>query len=147
MSGVSLLLPLVAADEYGSVCRPVRTGLLALGRLAPRCHRVAAARGTAFAAAVRMVDRVHHNAAVMRLAPEPAITAGLADRNIHVVRIGHCTDGRRAPAVNQTLLAGIQADDHVILVAADDLRIGAGRARELTALADFQFDIVDDGAD
>src|ERR1700742_453286 len=101
MSGVSLLLPLVAADENESVGRLVRTGLLALGRLAPRCHRVTAARGAAFAAAVRMVDRVHRDAAVMRLAPEPAIAAGLADRNIHVVRIGHCTDGRRAPAVNQ----------------------------------------------
>src|SRR6201996_296393 len=143
----SLLLPLVAANENESVGRLVRARLFALGRLAPRRHRVTAARGAAFAAAVRMVDRVHRDAAVMRLAPEPAIAAGLADRNIHVVRIGHRTDGRRAAAVNQTLFARIQADDHVILVAADDLRIGAGGARELTAFADFQFDIVDDGAD
>jgi hypothetical protein len=32
-------------------------------------------------------------------------------------------------------------------VAADDLRIGAGRARDLAALADLHLDIVDDGAD
>src|SRR3979409_1930968 len=72
MSGVSLLLPLVAADENESVGRLVRTRLLALGRLAPRRDRVTAARGAAFAAAVRMVDRGHDDAAGMRAPPEPA---------------------------------------------------------------------------
>src|SRR6202012_4017509 len=89
MSGVSLLLPLVAADENESVGRFVRAGLLALGRLAPRRDRMTAARGAAFAAAVRMVDRVHGDTAVMRLAAEPAVTTGLADRDVHVVRVGH----------------------------------------------------------
>src|SRR3984885_8857637 len=115
----SLLLPLVAADENESVGRFVRTGLLALGRLAPRGHRVAAARGTAFAAAVRMVDRVHDDAAVMRAPAQPARTAGLADRDIHVVRVGHRTDGAAATAVHQALLAGIQTDDDVVMVATD----------------------------
>ena len=36
---------------------------------------------------------------------------------------------------------------HVALVAADDLRIGAGRARDLAALAELHLDIVHDGAD
>src|SRR4051794_41613227 len=88
MPGLSLLLPLVAADENESVGRFVRAGLLALGRLAPRGHRMTAARGAAFAAAVRMVHRVHGDAAVMRLAAEPAIATGLADRDIHVIRVG-----------------------------------------------------------
>src|SRR5712671_5677649 len=131
MSGFSLLLPLVAADENESVGRLVRPRLLALGRLAPRGHRMTAARGAAFAAAVRMVHRVHGHAAVMRLAAEPAITTGLADRNIHVIRVGHRTDGPGASAVNQALLTRIQANDHVVMVTADELGVGAGGTCEL----------------
>src|ERR1700690_1003610 len=145
MSGVSLLLPLVAADENESVGRFVRTCLLALGRLAPRGDRVTAARGAAFTTAVRVVNRVHGNAGVMGLSSEPAVTTVLADRNVHVIRVRHRTDGAGAAAVNQALLARVQTDDHIVLVAADDLRIGAGGTRELSALADFQFHIVDDG--
>src|SRR3954470_18156367 len=116
----------MAADENESVSRLVRTGFLALGGLAPRRHRMTAAGGAAFAAAVRMVDRVHGDAAVMRLAAEPAIATGLADRNVHMIRVGHRTDGAGAAAVNQALLARVQANDHVILVAADELSVGAG---------------------
>src|ERR1700760_4703900 len=130
MSGVSLLLPLVAADENESVGRLVRTGLLALGRLAPRGHRVAAARGAAFAAAVRMVDRVHDDAAVMRTPAHPAGTAGLADRDVHVIGVRHRTDGAAATAVDQALFARVQPQDDVILVAADDLGVGAGGTRD-----------------
>src|SRR6201991_3376532 len=126
MSGVSLLLPLVAADENESVGRLVRPRLLALGRLAPRGHRMTAAGGAAFAAAVRMVDRVHGDATVMRLAAEPAVAAGLADRDVHVIGIGHSTNGPGAAAVNQALLAGVQPNDHVVMVAADQLGVGAG---------------------
>src|ERR1700735_388281 len=121
--------------------------LLALGRLAPRRDRMTAARGAAFAAAVRMVNRVHGDAAVMRLASEPAVTTGLADRNIHVIRVRHRTDGAGAAAVNQALLARVQTNDHVVMVAADELRIGSGGTRELATLADLQFHIVNDCAD
>src|ERR1700742_3377284 len=99
----SLLLPLVAADENESVGRLVRPCLLALGRLAPRRHRVTAARGGAFAAALRMVDRVHADAAVMRTPAEPAGAARLADRDVHVIGIGHRADGAATTAVHQTL--------------------------------------------
>src|SRR5947199_870122 len=111
MSGFSLLLPLVAADENESVGRLVRPRLLALGGLAPWGHRMTAAGGAAFAAAMRMVDRVHGDAAVMRLAAKPAITTGLSDRDVHVVRVRYRADGAGAAAVNQTLLARIQADN------------------------------------
>src|SRR6201995_4040483 len=144
MSGVSLLLPLVAADENESVGRLIRTGLLALGRLAPRGHRVAAARGEAFAAAVRMVDRVHDDAAVMRAPAEPAGTTGLADRDVHVVRVRHRTDGTAATAVHQALLARVQTQDDVVMIATDQLGVSARGARQLTALADLHLDIVDD---
>src|SRR5882757_5307162 len=108
---------------------------------------MAAAGGAAFAAAVRMVDRVHGDAAVVRLAAEPAIATGLADRDIHVIRVGNRADGAGAAAVNQALLARVQTDNHVVMVAANELGVGAGGTGELAALADLQFYIVDDGAD
>src|SRR5215472_8970621 len=138
------LLPRVAAgdDELGGLL--VLAGLLALGREAPRRGRMAAALG---AAAVRMIDRIHGDAAVVRHAAHPALAAGLADRDVHMVGVRHRADGRHAAAVHQALLGGVQPQDHVFLVAADDLRIGAGRARELAALADLHLDIVHDRAD
>src|SRR3569833_1769390 len=143
----SLLLPLVAADENESIGRFVRAGLLAFGRLAPGCHRMTTAGGAAFAAAMRMVDRVHRDTAIMRLAAEPPVAAGLADGDVHVIRVGNRTDGAGAAAVNQTLLSRIQTHDDVVLVTTDELRVGAGGTSELAALADLQFDIVNDGAD
>src|ERR1051326_3135429 len=144
MRPLFLLLPRVAArnDELGG--RLVPAGLLALGREPPRRDRVPAARGTAFAAAVRMIDRIHGDAAVVRPTVEPARAPGLADADVHVVGIGHRADARHAAAVHQPLLAGIEPEDHVILVAADDLGIGARGACELPALADLELDVVHD---
>src|SRR5580704_3561075 len=126
------LLPRVAAchDEFRSAL--VLARLLAPGRLAPRRDRMPAAAG---ATAERMVDRVHGLAADMTAPAHPAAAPGLADRDVHVVRIGHRADGGDAAAVYQALLAGIQAQDYIFAVAADDLRISAGRARDLAALA------------
>src|SRR5215813_9546610 len=142
-----LLVPRVAArdDEFGG--RLVPAGLLALGGKAPRRHRVPTARGAPFAAAVRMVDRIHRYAAIVRHAPHPALASGLADRNVHIVRVRHRPDGRHAAAVHHALLGRVEAQDDVFAVAADDLGIGAGRARDLPALADLDLDIVHDGAD
>src|SRR5438045_5896226 len=142
-----LLLARVAACHDEFLRRLVVARLLALGGEAPRSDRMTPARGAALTAAMRMIDRVHRDAAVMRHASHPALAAGLADRDVHVIGIRHRADGRHAAAEHETLLARVQAHDHVILIAPDDLRIGAGRARELPALADLEFDIVHDGAD
>src|SRR5665647_322754 len=144
---ISLLLLLLAVvtadhDEFGSAL--VLAGLLALGREAPWRDPVAAALG---ASAVRMIDRVHGDAAVVRHAALPTLTAGLADRRVHVVGVRHRADRRHAAAMHQALLGRRQAQNDVILVAADDLNVRAGRTRELPALADLEFDVVDDGAD
>src|SRR5215469_3012331 len=79
-----LLLSGVAAhhDELGG--RLVLAGLHALGRLAPRRHRMPAAAG---AAAERMVDWVHGLAADMAATTHPARATGLADRHVHIVRV------------------------------------------------------------
>src|SRR5262249_6437780 len=86
-SSFLLLLPRVAArhDEFGG--RLVAPGLLALGGKTPGSDRMAAARRATFAAAMRVVDRVHGDAAVVRTPAEPPRAAGLANRNIHVVRV------------------------------------------------------------
>src|SRR5690349_22505160 len=64
---ISLLLPLLrfaADDEFvGPLIVP---RLIAARGLAPGCYRIASTGGFAFTAAVRVVDRVHRDAAVVR---------------------------------------------------------------------------------
>ena len=81
-------------DELVGALRVAR--LVALGRHAPRRHRVPAARGLAFAAAERMVDRVHRHAAHVRPLAQPAASAGLADRHVLVIEIADLADRRVA---------------------------------------------------
>src|SRR6185436_18679449 len=140
-----LLLAQVAARHDEFLGALVAARLLAFGRLAPRRHRMASARAAAFAATERVIDRVHGDAAVVRFAAEPAVAARLADRDVHVIGVRHRADRREALAEHQALLAGIEAQDDVLLVAADDLRVGTGRARKLSALAQLEFDVVHDG--
>src|SRR5829696_2396225 len=147
MSRLLLLLAIVPARHDEAVGPLVGTGLLAFGREAPRGDWVAAAGGAAFAAPVRVVDRVHGDAAIVRALAEPAVAAGLADRAVHVVRVRHRPDGAEALAVNLALLARVQAQRDVTLVAGDNLGVGPGRAGKRAALADLELDIVDDGAD
>src|SRR5277367_6154454 len=70
--------------------------LVAACRLAPWGHRMTAARGLALTTAVRMVDRVHRNTTVCRTNTLPAITSGLADPYILVVRVAYLADRRHA---------------------------------------------------
>src|ERR1700716_2406979 len=58
-------------------------------RLAPRRHWMTSAGGFAFTAAMRMVHRVHRNAAVMRTLPHPARASRLAPRHVLVVCVAH----------------------------------------------------------
>src|SRR3954462_14131322 len=99
------LLARVAADHDELGGGLVLAGLLALGREAPWGDRMAAALG---AAAVRVIDRVHGDAAVVRHAALPALAAGLADRGVHVVGIRHRADGGKAAAVDEALLGRIE---------------------------------------
>src|ERR1700727_2742802 len=121
--GSASLLAHMARCDDEFVGRLVRPGLLALGRLAPRAHRMPAAGRLTFAAAVWMVDPVHGDAAVMRTMSEPATAPGLADRGIHVVGVRHRADRGEALAMNESLLAGTQTQRHVALIAAHDLRV------------------------
>src|SRR5690606_7868443 len=104
-------------------------------------------RGAALAAAMRMVDRVHRDAAVVRAAPLPAHPAGLADLDVLVVGVADRTDRRHALRPHQALLAGGKTQQRVVAVLADQLTVGATGAGELAALADLELDIVHHGAD
>src|SRR5690349_289411 len=73
--GLTLLLRVTATDDELVRCLVV-TGAGTLGRLAPRGNRVTAARGPAFATAVRVVDRVLGDAAGQRTLAHPPRAAG-----------------------------------------------------------------------
>src|SRR4051812_17784036 len=88
----------------------VGAGLVPLGRHAPGRDRVAAAGRAAFAAAVRVIDRIHDDAAVVRAPAEPARTAGLADLLVLPVRIADRADGRHALGTDHAKLARLQLD-------------------------------------
>src|SRR6516162_1007293 len=89
-------LTLVPAPDDQSIRRLVVPGLLALGRLAPRRDRMAAARGATFAATMRMVDRVHCHASHRRAMTQPSVAPSLSDNNILLIRIRDGADRRPA---------------------------------------------------
>lgn len=103
--------------------------------------------GAAFTAAVRMVNRVHDDAAYVRTLSAPTRTAGLTIIDVAVIGVRYSTDRCEARAVHQTLLARVQAQDRHALVTADELSVSSGGAGDLTALARLHLHIVDDGAD
>src|SRR5690606_4288596 len=114
---------------------------------ARRGHRVATTGGAAFTTAVRVVDRVHGDAADVRTEAQVTGPARLAQVLVHVVRVGHRADRGHAAVQDHAQLARAETDLGVALVAADQLGVGAGRAGQLTALARLHLHVVDDGAD
>src|SRR5262249_16892896 len=121
---LTLLLRVTRPDDH-LVGRLVVPRLGALGRLAPGGDRMAAARGPAFAAAMRVVDRVLGDAAGQRTLAEPAGAARLGEILVGVVRVGHRAHRRHAVRTNVALLARVEPDDDHAAIAADDLDIGA----------------------
>ena len=96
-SEACLLLP--AADDED--LRPlVVARAVALGEHAPRGAGVTTTGGAALAAAHGVVDRVHHHAAVVRAAAEPARAPGLAEADAAVVAVAERADGGAAVDVD-----------------------------------------------
>src|SRR5229473_653114 len=140
-------LLLVAPTHDVAIGRLVVASLLTLRRLAPRGHRMTTARGAAFAAAMRMIDRVHRNATHRGAMTKPAIAPRLGDDDVLLVRVRYRADGGAAIGAHHAHLTRRQAEQRVAGVAADELGIGAGGARHLAAFARLHLDIVDDRAD
>src|SRR5208337_59014 len=112
-------------------------------RLAPRGYRMASTGSLAFTAAMRMVHRVHRNAAVVRTLPDPARASRLAPGNVFVVGVSHLSN--RGQAVQQHLasFAGRQFHQSVVAFFGNQLRRTARRTHHLRAFAGLQLHIVD----
>src|SRR5690606_31822367 len=129
------------------VGRLVLAGLVALGALAPRGDRVAATAGAAFAAAVGVVDGVHGHTADRRANAHVTLAAGLAEVLVRMVGVRDRAHRRHAFLADHAKLARREADLRVAAVTADELRVGAGGARQFAALARLQLDVVGDPTD
>src|SRR5436189_518068 len=122
------------------------TGLVALGGLAPRGHRVIAL-ALALAAAHRVVDGVHHRPAHRRAEPEPAHPAGLTDRHVLVVEIAHLPDRRHAVDRHHPHLAGRQLERRALALLRQELRLRAGAPAHLRAATRLELHVVNERAD
>src|SRR5882724_10813920 len=103
--------------------------------------------GFAFAAAVRMVHRVHHDTADGGAHAEPANRPGFAEHPQIVLVVSDLADGGAAIDVDLAHFAGFQSHAGVHALARRELRGAAGTTRQLAALADFEFDVVYGAAD
>ena len=114
-----------------------------VGEHAARRARMPTARGAAFAAAHRMADRVHRRAAVVRLAAQPALAAGLAQADVHVV--GDCRSRRSSPGTRLTRRTSPRRHRDlrpVLLASASSVARAAGAAANLAAAARLHLDVV-----
>src|SRR5256885_6686095 len=135
----------VADDHH---LRPlVLARLVALGLHAPGRYGGLRRGRAAFAAAVRMVDRVHCHAAHRRAHAAPALAAGLADRLEVMFGIADLADGRAAIDMHLADLARAKPELRVRAFARQHLHMRARRARELRALAGLHLDAVHFRAD
>src|SRR4051812_40153964 len=125
----------------------VLTRLEPLRQLPPGRARVAAAGRTALAAAHRVIDGVHGDAAVVWAAPLPARAPGLADVHAAVLDVADLADGAAAVEVDAAHLAGRQADLTPVPLLRHQLRADPRRAAELRAAGDLELDVVDRGAE
>src|ERR1700758_4445469 len=120
---------------------PVRplifSGLSTLSALAPRSHRMTPAGGTAFAASMRMVNRVHRNTAHTRTDTLPAAAACLADHFVLVIGVGNSPNRRHAFAAYDTHFAGAHFNLHIAGILTYQLRISTCSAGNLAALTRF----------
>src|SRR6185295_10635103 len=138
------LLARMARPNDKTVRRLVLARLGALGTLAPGGRPVLATLG---APAVGMVDRVHGDRAHGRARTPPARATRLAGRLVHMVGVRHGADRCHAVGPHAARLAGVEAQNGPARVAADQLTVGACRARNLAAPAGLKLDVVHDGAD
>src|SRR5437773_10896647 len=101
-----------------------------------------AARGLAFAAAERMIDRVHRDAAHVRPIPEPAAATGFANRDGFVIQIADLADRREALHVDLAYLARRHLYLRVGSFLLQVLHRLSGPSSDLLALSRLQLDFI-----
>src|SRR5437764_8470932 len=116
--------------------------LVAARRLPPGRHGVTTARSLSLAAAVRVVDGVHGDAADVGPDAVPARAPGLAVRDVLMLDVADLTDGRVADDGHAPNLARRHAHLRVVALLRDELGKPARRAHQLSALARPEFDVV-----
>src|SRR5690349_1490735 len=87
------------------------------------------------AAAVRVIDRVHGDAAIVRTSSQPAHASGLADRHVLVIGVADLSDRRHAILEHLARLARRQLYQRIVAFLRDQLRRSARRPHHLRALA------------
>src|SRR5919202_3933169 len=106
----------------------------ALG-LTPRADRVTAAGGLTLTAAVRVVDRVHHDTTDGGALALPPHAAGLTPVDVGLLGVADLADGGAAAHVDVADLAGGHPQLRVGPVLGDQLHARAGRAGDLGTAA------------
>src|SRR5689334_635272 len=94
------------------------------------------------AAAVRMIDRVHRDAAHARPPSAPARPSGLPVRDVLVLEVADLADRRPAGEADAAELAGRQLEQRVVAFLRHQLDRRAGAPAELSAAAFAQLDVV-----
>src|SRR3989338_2758704 len=135
-------LNLKATAHDHPACALVTTCAETLCRHTPRADRVAAGGSLAFAAAMRVIDRVHDHATNSRPDAAPAHRTSFTNRAQAVLRITHLTQSRLTIDMHLANLAGAQAQLRVGAFTRQKLHGCAGRARQLCALTGQHFDTV-----
>src|SRR5262245_3098505 len=101
-----------------------------------------AARRSAFAAAHRVIDRVHGDAAVVRPPALPARASGLANVDAGVLDVADLANGGAAVEVDAPGLARGQPHLTPVAFLGHQLRAGSGRTAQLRAARDLERDVV-----
>src|SRR2546430_8310926 len=104
------------------------------------------ARRFPFAAAERVVDRVHRDPPHAGHAPEPAALARLAHRQELVLGVRALAHGGEALTAHHPHFGGAQPQRDVVPFLRHDLHAGSGRAGHLAAAPDLEPDVVYRGA-
>src|SRR5467141_2151398 len=145
--GLTLVSFLVTELDDHAACALVLASLVALGQHPPGAYRILSCRGLALAAAMRVVDWIHRDAAHGRAHAAPADASRLADRFEAVLLVADLADGGAAVDVHLADLARTQPQLRVAALARKQLNRGARGARELCAPAGLHLDAVNRGAD
>src|SRR5207245_8528700 len=108
--GLALVSFLVAELDDHAACALVLAGLVALGQHPPGAYGILPCRGLALAAAMRVVDWIHRDAAHGGPHAAPADASGLADRFQAVLVVADLADGCAAVDVHLAYLPRTQPD-------------------------------------
>src|SRR5688572_27225844 len=137
------LAELAAAEDQLLAVLAGAAGDAALGGDAGLADRVPPAVAAAFAAAQRVIDRVHRLGPRVGADTHVPAAAGLADADVDPVEVAELPDGRAALALEPPHLARRQDDDGPLAFLRGEACDTAGRAHQLAALAGVHLDVVD----